>query len=62
MDVQNTLPNGTTEDVRNEVKLRMQTIGKNGGLILSPAHTVQCDTSIDNIMAFYEAAKELGKY
>jgi uroporphyrinogen decarboxylase len=62
MDVQGTLPNGTSEDIWNEVRLRMQTIGKNGGLILSPAHTIQCDTSVENILAFYEAAKELGKY
>lgn len=59
MDVQWTLPNGTKEDIWNEVKIRMQTIGKNGGLILSPAHTIQCDTSIENVFAFYEAAKEL---
>jgi hypothetical protein len=32
------------------------------GLILSPAHTVQCDTSVDNVLAFYEAAKTLGVY
>lgn len=62
MDVQGTIPNGTREDIRNEVKLRMKTIGKNGGLILSPAHTIQCDTSVENIFAFYEAAKELGRY
>ena len=56
--VQQTLPNGTVEDVRNEVKLRVETIGKGGGLILCPAHNVQADTSVENILAFYEAAKE----
>ena len=62
MDVQGTLPNGTSEDVWNEVKLRMQTIGKNGGLILFLPNTVQCDTSVENILAFYKAANELGRY
>ena len=62
IDVQGTLPNGTKEDIKNEVKLRMRTIGKNGGLVLSPAHSVQCDTSTENVLAFYEAAKEFGKY
>jgi uroporphyrinogen decarboxylase len=62
IDVQGTLPQGTPEDIRNEVALRMKTIGRNGGLILSPAHTVQCDTSVDNVLAFYEAAKTLGVY
>jgi len=58
MCVQQTLPNGTVEDVRNEVQLRVKTLGKNGGLILTPAHNVQADTPIENILAFYEAAKE----
>lgn len=62
IDVQGTLPNGTVEDIRNEVALRMETIGQGGGLILSPAHTVQCDTSVENVLAFYAAAKELGVY
>lgn len=62
IDVQGTLPNGSKEDIENEVKLRMNTIGKNGGLILSPAHTIQTDTSTENILAFYKAAKEYGTY
>ena len=56
--IQQTLPNGTVEDVRNEVKLRVETLGKGGGLILSPAHNVQADTPVENILAFYAAAKE----
>lgn len=62
IDVQGTLPNGTKEEIRNEVALRMKTIGKGGGLVLSPAHTVQCDTSVENVLAFYAAAKEFGVY
>jgi len=60
--IQNTLPNGSALDIQNEVKLRMETIGKGGGLILGPAHNVQPDTSVDNILTFYEAAKEFGRY
>lgn len=62
VDVQETLPKGTTNDIRNEIMLRMKTIGAGGGLILSPAHTIQADTSMENVLAFYQAAKELGKY
>ena len=33
VDIQEVLPFGTAEDVANEVKLRVQTVGKGGGLI-----------------------------
>jgi uroporphyrinogen decarboxylase len=62
VDVQETLPKGTKDEIRNEVELRMKTIGKGGGLILSPAHTIQADTSVENVLAFYEAAREFGRY
>ena len=60
--IQETLPKGSRDDIRKEVALRMETIGKGGGYMISPAHTVQADTSLDNIFAFYEAARELGVY
>lgn len=60
--VQETLPKGSEQDIREEVALRMQTIGKGGGYMMSPAHTIQADTSLENVLAFYRAAKELGVY
>jgi uroporphyrinogen decarboxylase len=51
MDEQHTLPFGSPTDVRNEVLQRLQTIGKNGGLILGPTHHVQLDTPMDNFWA-----------
>lgn len=62
LDVQGVLPNGTIEDVKQEVKLRIEQGGKNGGLILAPAHNIQPDTPIENILAMYEAVEEYGKY
>ena len=62
IDIQKTLPKGSREDIRNEVALRMETIGKGGGYIMGPAHNVQADTSVENILAFYEAAHEFGIY
>jgi len=60
--VQHTMPHGTREDVFNEVKLRMETIGKDGRYILSPAHMINDDISWENIVAFFEAADEFGRY
>ncbi len=54
--VQNTMPYGSTEDVRNAVTKLKAELGKGGGYILAPAHHIQADTSLENIRTFYEAA------
>lgn len=56
--VQQTMPNGTVEEIKSSVKRLKDECGKGGGFILSPAHHIQADTSLENIMAFYEAALE----
>jgi len=58
IDEQHTLPFGTPQDVRDEVKLRLNTIGKNGGLIIGPTHHVQLDTPLENFHAMVNAVKE----
>jgi uroporphyrinogen decarboxylase len=62
ISVQQTMPFGTPEDVRQEVKLRIETVGQNGGLLLAPAHVLQPDTPWENIVAFFEAVREYGEY
>lgn len=51
IDEQNTLPFGSTADVEAEVRLRLETIGQGGGLILAPTHHVQLDTPMENFWA-----------
>jgi uroporphyrinogen decarboxylase len=62
VDIQEVMPFGTPEDVAGEVKLRCQTVGRGGGLILSPAHNIQPEVSVENILAFYDAAGRYGRY
>jgi len=62
ISVQRTMPSGTPDDVRAEVKLRMETIGQNGGLLLAPSHVLQPDTPWENIVAFFDAIEEFGYY
>ncbi len=62
MDVQNVLPFGTPQDVKKEVRRLIKDCAEGGGFILAPAHNIQSDTSMENILAFYEAAKEYGEY
>ena len=57
-DVQKILPFGTPEDIRMEVKRLIEGCSANGGFIIAPAHHIQSDTSLENIEAFYSAAKE----
>jgi uroporphyrinogen decarboxylase len=62
VDIQEVLPFGTPQDVTEEVKLRLRTAGPGGGLIIAPAHNIQPDVPIENVVAFYEAAKRYGRY
>jgi uroporphyrinogen decarboxylase len=48
IDEQRTLPFGEPSDVRAEVHQRLETVGQDGGLILSPTHHVQLDTPLEN--------------
>lgn len=54
MDEQRTLPFGTPDDVRREVRDRIATLGAGGGLILGPTHHVQLDTPLENFWAMVE--------
>jgi uroporphyrinogen decarboxylase len=42
--------------------LRLRTVGKGGGLIISPAHNIQPEVPLQNILTFYETAKTYGRY
>ncbi len=49
-----TLPYGTIDDVKNEVRMLIEKIGKNGGYIASPAHSIPGDAKPENIAAMIE--------
>jgi uroporphyrinogen-III decarboxylase len=55
IDEQHTLPFGSPEDVKNEVRHRLETVGYDGGLILAPTHAVQLDTPLENFWAMVGA-------
>jgi uroporphyrinogen decarboxylase len=55
IDEQETLPRGTSQDVKNEVLYCMETLGKFGGYIVAPSHAFQPDTPLENVLAVYEA-------
>lgn len=62
VDVKTVLNHGTVEDVRREVRLRIEQMGVGGGYILAPAHNFGDDIPLENMLAFFEAGHELGFY
>ena len=56
VSTQYTLPHGSVADVRREVRERIEVMGAGGGYILSPAHCIQPDTPLENVLAIYEEA------
>jgi len=56
--IQRTLPFGTVDDVRREVIERIEKCGFNGGLVLMPSNVIQDDTPIENIITFFETARD----
>ena len=62
IDTQVVLSKGTTEDVKAEVRRRIQDLAPDGGYILAAVHNIQPGVPVENIIAMFEAGKEYGKY
>lgn len=58
IDVQQLLPMGTPGAIKEAVKEQIRVLGKGGGYIVAPAHNIQPDTPLENILALYEAVRE----
>jgi len=56
ISTQDTLPFGTEAQCRAEARHRIDVVGKGGGYIFSPAHCIQSDTPLENVLAIYEEA------
>jgi uroporphyrinogen decarboxylase len=62
VDTQRVLPNGTPQDVRDEVKRRIDDLAPGGGFVFNTVHNIQADVPPENIAAMYEALHEFGTY
>lgn len=58
IDTQGTLPFGTPDDVRREVRERIETFKPYGGFTIAPSQHLMTDIPVANIAAMYEAAYE----
>jgi uroporphyrinogen decarboxylase len=62
VDTHQILPHGTPEQVREEVRRVIETLGPGGGYMVSSVHTIMNDVPPENIVAMVEAVEEFGKY
>jgi len=62
VDTQRVLNLGTPQQVKDEVKRRIDDLAPGGGFIFTPVHNVQPDVPPENYMAMWEAWEEYGKY
>ncbi|MFX1544553.1 MAG: uroporphyrinogen decarboxylase family protein, partial [Promethearchaeota archaeon] len=53
---------GTSEDLRNEIDIRLKALAPDGGYILAPAHNIQPDSTPEKILEMYDYAEKRGKY
>ncbi len=60
ISTQETLPRGTPEQVRAEVRERIRVLGAGGGYICSSDHTIMPDVPFDNVRAMIDEAKKGG--
>lgn len=56
VDTQNTLPFGTPEEVRRQVRERIDILGKNGGFVFNTIHNIVANVPPENLIAMYEEA------
>lgn len=58
IDNQGLLPKGTPEEVRAEVRRRIQDLGPGGGYVLAAAHNIQADVPPENVIAMFDEARQ----
>jgi hypothetical protein len=58
VDTQKTLPFGTPQQVRDQVRERIETFGPGGGFVFSTIHNMQANTPVENALALFEVVRE----
>jgi uroporphyrinogen-III decarboxylase len=62
VDTQHTLPFGSPDEVRKEVRERIEAFGPGGGFVFNTIHNVQARVPAENLVALYEAVREYRDY
>lgn len=59
IDVEQTLPFGTPDEVRAEIRSRAEVMGAGGGYILQSSHTILDDTPVENLAAYIDEVRAM---
>jgi uroporphyrinogen decarboxylase len=62
VETQTTLPFGSLDDVRREVRSRVALLGQGGGHVAATIHNIQPDIPSEKIIAVFDAIREAGRY
>jgi uroporphyrinogen decarboxylase len=62
VDTHRTLPFGTPDEVRQEVRRVIDLLGQGGGYMLASVHTIMDEVPPENILAMVDEAAEYGRY
>jgi uroporphyrinogen decarboxylase len=62
IDTQRVLPFGTPQQVRAEVKRRIEDLAPGGGYVLAAVHNIRPEVPPENVCALFDAATEFGQY
>lgn len=62
VDTQTTLPFGSPDEIRAQVRERMKVFGSGGGFVFNPIHNVQASIPVENLLALYRAVDEFRPY
>ena len=62
IDTQKTLPFGTVQEVKSEVRRNIEAFAPGGGFVFATVHNIDSDVPPQNIAAMWETLMEYGKY
>ena len=62
VDTQHVLPHGKPEEVRAEVRRRLDDLMPGGGFVFNAVHNIQADVPTENLCAMWETLQEYGVY
>ncbi len=62
IDTQSTLSFGTPDEVKKEVKNRVEILKRDGGYVFAQVHNIQPEVPVENILAMFEAFSECASY
>ncbi len=62
VDTQGVLPNGSPQEVKDDIRRNIETLAPGGGFVFNTVHNIQSDVPAENLLAMFEALAEYGVY